>query len=314
MPDFVQSPWVQRIAFSLGGLLLGYLVERLVVERAHRLAVISSFKWDDLLVGSLRGLPAIWLGAGGAYFALSVGDVPDVVVLTVSRVLMVVIIGSIVVGGMRLAGGAIEMLSTTTSGAIGSPTLVVNLARGMVLVLGLFIILQNLGINITPLITALGIGGLAVALAFQDTLGNLFAGVHIILARQVRPHDYIQLSSGEAGWVTDVKARNTTIQTFPDGNLVAVPNSVLASSIVKNFSLPHEALWVSVDVGVSYGSDLEHVERVTREVAEARRRRRRRTLPPRRPRVTPRRRRRWSALPSRPAATPQSSGRRPVLP
>ncbi|MGB1839690.1 MAG: mechanosensitive ion channel family protein [Longimicrobiales bacterium] len=76
------------------------------------------------------------------------------------------------------------------------------------------VILQNLGIDITPLITALGIGGLAVALALQDTLGNLFAGVQIILSRQVRPRDYVQLSSGEEGWVTDVGARNTTIQTF----------------------------------------------------------------------------------------------------
>ena len=160
------------------------------------------------------------------------------------------------------------MLSSRTHGAISSPTLVVNLAKGAVGVLGVFIILQNLGINITPLITALGIGGLAVALALQDTLGNLFAGVQIILSRQVRPRDYVQLSSGEEGWVTDVKGRNTTIQTFPDGNLVAVPNSLLASSIVKNYSFPRTALWQTVGVGVSYDSDLEHVERVTQEVAE----------------------------------------------
>ena len=159
------------------------------------------------------------------------------------------------------------MLSTRTEGAIRSPTLVVNLAKAAVGVLGVFIILGNLGIEIAPLITALGIGGLAVALALQDTLGNLFAGVQIILSRQVRPRDYVQLSSGEEGWVTDVKGRNTTIQTFPDGNLVVVPNSLLASSIVKNFSFPRSALWVSLDVGVSYDSDLVHVERVTLEVA-----------------------------------------------
>ena len=173
----------------------------------------------------------------------------------------------VIVGGMRLTGGAVGVLSERSAGPIRSPTLVANLARGAVAVLGIFIILQNLGIDITPLITALGIGGLAVALALQDTLGNLFAGVQIILSRQVRPSDYVTLSTGETGWVTDVKARNTTIQTFPDGNLVVVPNSVLASSIVKNFSFPLTALWVSIEVGVSYDSDLEHVERVTLEVA-----------------------------------------------
>jgi len=130
-----------------------------------------------------------------------------------------------------------------------------------------FIILQNLDINVTPLITALGIGGLAVALALQDTLGNLFAGVQIILSSHVRRGDYVSLESGEEGYVTDVRGRSTTIQTFPDGNLVVVPNSALASSIVKNFSLPRTALWVSIDVGVSYDSDLERVEEVTLEVA-----------------------------------------------
>ena len=68
--------------------------------------------------------------------------------------------------------------------------------------------------------------------------------------------------------MTDVKGRSTTIQTFPDGNLVTVPNAVLASSIVKNFSMPRKALWVTLEVGVSYDSDLEHVEAVALEVAK----------------------------------------------
>jgi small-conductance mechanosensitive channel len=267
MADFLANEWVQRIAFVLGGLMVGLLVERVVVRWARRAATTTQFVWDDLVSASLAGIPTIWMGAGGVYFALAVGDVDPLLRSTVMNVLTVLVIGSIVIASMRIVGGAVETVSGRTPGAIGSPTLVVNLARLSVGVLGIFIILQNLGIDITPLITALGIGGLAVALALQDTLGNLFAGVQIILSKQVRPRDYIRLSSGEEGWVTDVKGRNTTIQTFPDGNLVAVPNSVLASSIVKNFTLPRKALWVSVDVGVSYSSDLEHVEKVSLSVA-----------------------------------------------
>jgi len=267
MTEFLQSPWVQRSVFVLGGVLVGYLVERLAMRRLHELAKISRFKWDDLVVESLTGLPTIWFASAGVYLASTVGDLSGTMSDFLSSGLMVVLIGSVAVAAMRLTGGAVEMLSAKTQGQIRSPTLVVNLARGAVGVLGVFIILQNVGIDITPLITALGIGGLAVALALQDTLGNLFAGVQIILSRQVRPRDYIQLSSGEEGWVTDVKSRNTTIQTFPDGNLVSVPNSMLASSIVKNFSFPRTALWVSIEVGVSYASDLDEVERVTLEVA-----------------------------------------------
>jgi small-conductance mechanosensitive channel len=265
MIEFIQLPWVQRVTFALGGIVLGLLVERLVVARVHRLAEATRFRWDDLLLKSLRGLPTIWLGTAGVYLALTVDGLEPEAWLTTS--LSIVLVVSLALAGMRLAGGAVELVSAQAMGAMQSPTLVVNLARVLVAALAGVLILQNLGIDITPLITALGIGGLAVALALQDTLGNLFAGVHIILSRQVRPGDYVRLASGEEGRVSDVKARNTTIETVPDGNLLAVPNSVLASSIVKNYTLPTTQVWVGVNVGVSYDSDLDHVQRVTLEAA-----------------------------------------------
>ena len=82
-----------------------------------------------------------------------------------------------------------------------------------------------------------------------------------MLTGLVKPGNYVQLSTGERGYIEDVKARNTTINTFPDGNLVVVPNATMASSIVKNYSMPIEALWVSLDIGVSYDSDLDKVEK-----------------------------------------------------
>ena len=268
MTELLENPWVQRVGFVVGGLVVGIVLEFLVIRRAHKLAERTRFKWDDLLIGSLRGVATTWSGAGGVYLALNVGTPDPLLLSTMQSVLMVVVIGSVVIAGTRAVGGAVEMVSARAGGALESPTLVVNLARIAVATLGFFIILQNLGIDITALITALGIGGIAIALALQDTLGNLFAGIQIILSKQVRQRDYIRLSSGEEGWVTDVKGRNTTIQTFPDGNLVTVPNSMLASSIVKNFSMPRRALWVTLEVGVSYDSDLNHVEAVALEVAK----------------------------------------------
>lgn len=268
MTELLDNPWVQRLGFVFGGFVLGVLLEFVIIRRIHKLAEQTRFKWDDMLIGSIRGVGTIWLVAGGLYLALNVGALDPLLVNTTRSVLMVIVLGSAVIAVMRVVGGAVEMVSGRAGGTIKSPTLVVNLARIAVGVLGLFIILQNLGIDITALITALGIGGIAIALALQDTLGNLFAGVQIILSRQVRQGNYICLSSGEEGWVTDVKGRNTTIQTFPDGNLVTVPNSLLASSIVKNFSMPRKALWVTLEVGVSYDSDLEHVEVVALEVAK----------------------------------------------
>ncbi|KPK71691.1 hypothetical protein AMJ87_06975, partial [candidate division WOR_3 bacterium SM23_60] len=144
-----------------------------------------------------------------------------------------------------------------------SASLFINLTRIVVFAIGILIILQSLGISITPLVTALGIGGLAVALALQPTLSNLFAGIQIIISKQLEPGDYVELDSGEKGYVTDISWRNTTIRELPN-NLIVIPNAKLADSIVKNFNRPQKEMSVLVDVG----SDLEKVEQVTLDVAK----------------------------------------------
>jgi small-conductance mechanosensitive channel len=253
------------------GLLVGWLVERFFVRRLQAWASHSEATWDDALIASLRHTPIFWGGLGGLWIWMN----QTTLVLTDDqsqldwwgRVLIALWIGSITLVLMRFAGGLVQEASRRQAGSFPGTTIVDSLAKIIIGIFGGFLILQNLDIDITPLITALGIGGLAVALALQDTLGNLFAGIQIILSRQVRPYDYVHLESGEEGYVADVKSRNTTIRTFPDGNLVIVPNSRLAGSVVKNFTLPQKALWVDVPVGVHYSSDLEHVERVTLEVA-----------------------------------------------
>lgn len=264
----IDTPWVLQAVLILGGFLLGILTELILVRTLHTLAKRTKSTWDDLLIEGLHKIPIVWGTAAGLWGAMLVRGVDPFIRSILGQVLTVVIIASLTLVAMRLASGAVDQYTSRSGARRTSTTLVNNLVKLLIFILGLFLILQNLNIEITPLITALGIGGLAVALALQDTLANLFAGISIILSGQVRPNDYLQLSGGEEGFVTDVKARNTTIRTFPTRNLVVIPNSVLASSIVTNYSLPQPSLWITVGVGVSYDSDLEEVERVAVEVAE----------------------------------------------
>ena len=125
--------------------------------------------------------------------------------------------------------------------------------------------LRVIGIEVTPILTALGVGGLAVALALQDTLSNLFAGFYISVARQIRPGDYIKLSSGEEGYVTDISWRATAMRNL-NNNMVIVPNWKLAQSNVTNDHLPERRMGASVQVSVAYDSDIERVERVLLEI------------------------------------------------
>jgi small-conductance mechanosensitive channel len=136
-----------------------------------------------------------------------------------------------------------------------------------ILLLGFFLILETLGVSITPVLTAFGIGGLAVALALQETLANLFAGLYLVASKQVRPGDYIKLDTGDEGYVTDVTWRTTVLTPLPTNNVVIIPNKKFAAATITNYTLPEQKLWVSVEVGVSYASDLTKVEAVTMAVA-----------------------------------------------
>jgi small-conductance mechanosensitive channel len=158
-------------------------------------------------------------------------------------------------------------MALSRSGVAGSATIFVNITRIAVVAIGILVLLQTLGVSVAPLLTALGVGGLAVALALQDTLANLFAGVHILASKTVQPGDYIRLSSGEEGYVVDINWRNTGVRQLPN-NLVIIPNSKLAGTIMTNYHQPEQRMTILVQVAVGYGSDLEHVERVTTEVAE----------------------------------------------
>ena len=124
-----------------------------------------------------------------------------------------------------------------------------------------------LGIEITPVLTALGVGGLAVALALQDTLSNLFSGIHIIASKQIKPGDYVKLDSGNEGYVVDVGWRNTTIRALAN-NMIIIPNAKLASAIITNFYQPDLEMGMGVEISVSGDNDLDTVERVTIEVAK----------------------------------------------
>ena len=137
----------------------------------------------------------------------------------------------------------------------------------VVYLLGGLVLLEYLTIDITPLIAGLGIGGLAVALALQPTLGNFFAGTQIVSDRVVRVGDYIELDSGTRGYVVDIGWRSTRIRTTFN-NMVVIPNSRLADSIITNYYGPSMELAVIVNCGVSYDSDLAHVERVALDVAQ----------------------------------------------
>jgi len=141
-----------------------------------------------------------------------------------------------------------------------------KVAKFLIAIIGLMVILNSLGVSVTAPLAALGIGGIAIAFALQSTLSDFLSGVYLMADRPVRVGDYIELDSGQKGYVTDIGWRSTKIKELPN-NMIVIPNSKLASCIVTNYYLPEKEMACLVQVGVSYKSDLEKVERVTIDVA-----------------------------------------------
>ena len=163
----------------------------------------------------------------------------------------------------------IEVISPRTSSSLDD-RLIPMLRRitiALIYGLGALLALDLLRINISPLIAGLGLSGLAVALALQPTLANLFAGTYVMTEGVVHSGDYIELENGVAGYVMDVSWRSTRLRTWTN-NLVIVPNSRFAETIITNFQGPVPAVNVYLTCGVSYDSDLLLVEQVCREIMD----------------------------------------------
>ena len=250
-----------------GGTLIGLLFERVALERLYRMVRRTEWNGDDIVIHSLRHIITIWFVLASIYFVVLRREIDQALADLFKDVLLIIFTISLAIVLARIAAGFIRLYFNQVRG-LPSSSLITNVVRIAIAVLAGLIVLRNLGYEITPILGALGIGGLAVALALQETLANFFAGIVIILSRQLRPNDFVQLSSGEQGYVEDISWRNTTIRSLPN-NMIIVPNAQLSSTIVTNYYQPEPQMSVLLTVGVSYASDLEHVERVSIEVATA---------------------------------------------
>ncbi|MCF3134600.1 mechanosensitive ion channel family protein [Streptomyces olivochromogenes] len=254
---------IAGIAVAAG--LVAAFLSRMLLRWLAKHAKRTRWSGDDVVVDALRTVVPWAAIAGGAAAAAAVLPLTRTVQNHVNQTIQVLLIFAVTVSAARVIAGLVQSVTQSRSGVAGSATIFVNITRVLVMAIGFLVVLQTLGISIAPLLTALGVGGLAVALALQDTLANLFAGIHILASKTVQPGDYIRLSSGEEGYVVDINWRQTTVRQLSN-NLVVIPNGELAKTNMTNFTRPEQQLTILVQVGVSYDSDLDHVERVTTEV------------------------------------------------
>ncbi len=249
------------------GWILGIIIEKYVISRIRKMSRATKTRIDDIIVKSIHNLIPLWLILALIAFVLSLTSLKPHIVSYINKVILVIFMYSGVVVAARMAAEFVREYMRSFEDVLPPSTLLINVTKIAVYVVGILMILHTLGISIAPILTALGVTSLAVALALQDTLSNLFAGLQIIVARQLRPGDYIRLEDGLEGYIEDITWRNTIIRALSN-NLIIIPNSKLAQSTIINHYKPDTELNFPVEVGVSYDTDLKKAEEVAIEEAK----------------------------------------------
>lgn len=266
LADLWRTAWVQGgIVFVVW--VAGFLIVQSVLMRwLRRIAARTSWTWDDILIHALGAPSRIAIVASGLLVSarvLPLGQRWD-------HAFDILLAGSIAVALVlfldTLTRGLLDRMAERSSVLQGARGLVQGSVRGIVIGIGALIFLDSIGISIAPILASLGVGSLAVALALQDTLANLFAGFHLIADKPIEAGQFVRLQTGEEGTVARVGWRSTWITT-PQNTTVVVPNAKLAGSVLTNFDLPGVETGFAVEVPVAIGSDLERVESATLETA-----------------------------------------------
>ncbi|HIN35487.1 MAG TPA: mechanosensitive ion channel family protein [Dehalococcoidia bacterium] len=261
-------------AIALIGIVAAFVFHKLIFPLIVRFTHRTPTDLDSRLVKSVRWPTTLGFVVLGAYLAFTVPldltESQQSQVDTVGQALGVMIVITVVVG---LLSNAIDWylasLATSATRVVDLRLLPLIRRVGGVIIyaIGGLLLMDVLGINISPLIAGLGLGGLAVALAIQPTLANLFAGTYVMTEGVIATGDYIQLENGLKGYVVEVGWRSTRIRDWRN-NLVVVPNSKFAETIITNFQQPTNAVNVYFECGTSYDSDLYRVEEICLEVMD----------------------------------------------
>ena len=261
---YFENPWIQSLGIFILSLVLTVIIRWSL--RFISLALVQKTKTqvDDIVIRAVKKLVTYSVPVIGLMVALMPLSLPtSIPQRTLFSLLAVVVI--------RGAISLVEDLSQWTEKTWVKRTdstlddgllpLVRKVVKTSIVILGVLLILQEWEVQIGPILGALGIGGLAMGLALNSSLANIFGGIQLLLDGSLNAGDKVMLESGEVGEVLDVGLRSTKLRTY-DNEVIFLPNSQLANSRIKNFTRPDVSIRVTVNFGVAYGSDVARVKQV----------------------------------------------------
>ena len=260
--DILDLPFLILLLSLAAGIMLDRFLKNTLTEKDEP-------HLKNVFINAMRGLPISFCLATALYWIVNSIDLPPSIVKIFSYILFAVIVFTVTRVVERTVSGMVDLKLAESGDEDSQNTLLKTICQAAIYAIGVMVVLQYCGISITPIITALGVGGMAIAFGLQETMANIFSGLQLLLSKQVRIGDYIRLSTGDEGRITDINWRFTTVTPALNASAVVIPNKTIAGAITTNYSRPQEDIVITIPVGVSYDSNLDEVERVTLEVAGA---------------------------------------------
>ena len=276
MLDDIQT-WTIALAILIGSIILSWLVGFVLNMLSKRYFSKTKTHLDDVLVGAVKTPVRIAIIVAGVQFALKQVDIisdsklQDSIESFFFAAYLLIIYAALLRLITSLASWYAEDVALKTETELDDKFLSFfrALANVMVTVIVIIILLGRFGIELSALVTTLGIGTLAVALAAQETLSDIISGFIIMIDQPFNVGDRVEILDIDTwGDVTEIGLRSTRVLTR-DNRMVAIPNSVIGKGLVVNYSDPSTVYRVQTHIGVSYGTDLEKARYVMKEAIRA---------------------------------------------
>ncbi len=271
LPDYLDSQWVEFLILLLVWLMIGLIIMAVTRLLARMVFAKTETDLDDKVCRLLTGPIILLVFFFGAIQSLRVLDfVPGDLVrhmLFAYKVLVAMIVVYLSYKIFRVVFVPVAQdLTRRRKQDVDKNlfTLFESVGAVIILVLGFFWVLTVAGVNVTVFLAGLGVAGLVLAFAMQDTLSNYFSGLHLLLDKPFDIGDTIEMS-GEFMTVLRIGMRSTRLYNIFDHEIEIVPNNLLANQMISNVTKPDTEYRVSVEVGVAYGSPIAKVKEIMLE-------------------------------------------------
>lgn len=265
---------ISAIIIVIASIALAKLIKYMVANLAPRMVSHTNTSLDDELIRAVNGPLQLFIVALGIYLAFAaLNELPGIISDNLGALLTIALIYITAYLMANLVSALINWYKNDVAPHTDSdlddvlmPFL--NKAVGVtVFIIATLMAISALGIEITPLLATVGVGGIAVALAAQELLSNVFGAISILSDRPYKIGDRIEMSDGLSGDVMEIGLRSTRIKTV-DGRIIVIPNADISKSMIINYSQPDPRLRYDIKVGISYNSDVEKATRILLDIAK----------------------------------------------